>query len=182
ALRALGLKPTVWHINEGHAAFLVLERIRGLMKEGLDRASAMEAVAANTIFTTHTAVAAGHDHFQPEKVDRYFHRYNAELRLSRDELLALGRTPSSNDFNMTALAARGSRFMNGVSRIHGDVSSLLLAELWPEVPEQENPISYVTNGVHAQSFLAPEMADVFERYMGSGWNRRLGQPGALDGL
>ena len=81
---------------------------------------------------------------------------------------------------MTALAARGSRFMNGVSRIHGDVSALILADLWPEVPEEENPISYVTNGVHAPSFVAPEMAESFERFVGSGWSHRLGQPGALD--
>jgi glycogen phosphorylase len=132
------------------------------------------------IFTTHTAVAAGHDHFANEKMDRYFHRYCAELNLPREQLLALGRTPKTNDFNMTALAARGSRFMNGVSRIHGDVSALILSDLWPEVPEQENPITYVTNGVHAPSFLAPEMADIFDRFIGSGWNQRLHQPGSLD--
>src|SRR5688572_5393546 len=83
---------------------------------------------------------------------------------------------------MTALAARGSRFMNGVSRIHGDVSALILGDMWPEVPEEENPISYVTNGVHAPSFLAPEMADAIERFIGSGWNHRLDRPGALDAI
>jgi starch phosphorylase len=182
ALRALGIEPAAWHINEGHAAFLVLERMRGLMRGGLDLDTALEAVAANTVFTTHTAVAAGHDHFVPEKMDRYFHRFCQELGLARDGLLALGRTPKSGEFNMTALAARGSRFMNGVSRIHGDVSALILGELWPEVPEEENPISYVTNGVHAPSFLAPEMAEAFERFIGSGWNSRLDQPGILDGV
>ena len=182
ALEALGIKPTAWHMNEGHAAFLVLERMRALIKQGLDRDAALEAVASNTIFTTHTAVAAGHDHFQSEKMDRYFHRYCSELGMPRDQLLALGRAPSSNDFNMTALAARGSRFMNGVSRIHGDVSALILSELWPEVPEQENPISYVTNGVHVPSFLAPEMMEAFERLLGSGWNHRMAQPGVLDAI
>jgi starch phosphorylase len=181
-LEALGLKPTVWHINEGHAAFLVLERMRSLMKRGLDREGALEAVAANTIFTTHTAVAAGHDHFAPEKMERYFHRYCQDLALPREQFLGLGRTPKSHDFNMTALAARGSRFMNGVSRIHGDVSALILGDMWPEVPEEENPISYVTNGVHAPSFLAPEMADAIERFIGSGWKERLDQPGALDAI
>src|SRR5688572_30861727 len=83
---------------------------------------------------------------------------------------------------MTALAARGSRFMNGVSRIHGDVSALILGDMWPEVPEEENPVSYVTNGVHAPSFLAPEMADAIERFIGSGWKERLDQPGALDAI
>lgn len=182
ALEALGIKPTAWHMNEGHAAFLVLERMRALMKEGLDPETALEAVASNTVFTTHTAVAAGHDHFAPEKMERYFHRYAQELGLTREQLLALGRSPKSNDFNMTALAARGSRFMNGVSRIHGDVSALILGDLWPEVPEEENPVSYVTNGVHAPSFLAPEMADAFERFIGSGWRSRLAHPGALDGV
>ncbi len=181
-LEALGIKPTAWHMNEGHAAFLVLERMRALMKQGLDLDTALEAVAANTVFTTHTAVAAGHDHFQTEKMDRYFHRYCAELGLPRESLMSLGRTPKSSDFNMTALAARGSRFMNGVSRIHGDVSALIMGELWPEVPEQENPISYVTNGVHVGSFLAPELADAFERFIGSGWNSNLATPGTLDGI
>ena len=179
ALEALGIKPTVWHMNEGHAAFLVLERMRALMRTGLDLDSAIEAVSSNMIFTTHTAVAAGHDHFQPEKMDRYFHRYCTELGMPREQLLALGRTPRHHDFNMTALAARGSRFMNGVSRIHGDVSALILGDLWPEVPEQENPITYVTNGVHAPSFLAPEMADIFDRFIGSGWNQHLDDPASL---
>ena len=128
------------------------------------------------------AVAAGHDHFVPEKMERYFHRFCTELGLPRDQLMSLGRTPKSQDFNMTALAARGSRFMNGVSRIHGDVSALIMGDLWPEVPEEENPITYVTNGVHVASFLAPEMADAFERYIGSGWNSRLGEPGVLEGM
>jgi starch phosphorylase len=182
ALAAMDIKPTVWHINEGHAAFLVLERMRGLMREGLDVQSAMEAVAANTIFTTHTAVAAGHDHFAPEKMDRYFVRYCQEVGLDRKQFLELGQTPKSGDFNMTALAARGSRFINGVSRIHGDVSSLILADLWPEVPEEENPISYVTNGVHVPSFMAPEWADVFDRVLGSGWHRHMDDPALLEGI
>jgi glycogen phosphorylase len=182
ALQAMGIKPTAFHMNEGHAAFLVLERMRMLMGEGLDFEAALEAVAANTVFTTHTAVAAGHDHFAPEKMERYFHRYIAELGITREQLLSLGRTPKSHDFDMTALAARGSRFMNGVSRIHGDVSALIMGELWPEVPEDENPITYITNGVHAPSFLAPEWADAFGRFIGSGWNRRLDQPGTLDGV
>ena len=180
ALRALGIKPTTWHINEGHAAFLVLERMRGLIKEGLDFATALEAVAGNTIFTTHTAVAAGHDHFQPEMVTRYFSRFCRELAVDPETMLALGRTPRSNDFNMTALAARGSRYQNGVSRIHGDVSALILGELWPEVPEEENPVSYITNGVHVPSFLAPEWVDAFDRFLGSGWSRHLGDAAALE--
>ena len=180
ALAAMGIKPTAWHMNEGHAAFLILERMRVLMREGLDLPAALESVAANSIFTTHTAVAAGHDHFGPETMQRYFSRFCRELGITMEELLALGRTPKSHDFNMTALAARGSRFQNGVSRIHGDVSALILADLWPEVPEQENPVMYVTNGVHAPSFLAPEWADAFDKFIGSGWQRHMEDPGALD--
>ena len=182
ALAALGIEPTAWHINEGHAAFLILERVRMMMKKGLDLATAMEAVASNTVFTTHTAVAAGHDHFQPEKMDRYFARYYQGLGIDRNEFMALGRTPSSNDFNMTALAARGSRFINGVSRIHGDVSALILGELWPEVPEQENPVTDVTNGVHVPSFLAAEWAEAFDQFVGSGWQRRMDEPASLDAI
>jgi starch phosphorylase len=181
ALRALGIKPTTWHINEGHAAFLVLERVRALMTDmGLDLPTAVEAVAANTIFTTHTAVAAGHDHFNPDMVAGYFSRFLRELNVDREALLALGRTPRNGDFNMTALAARGARYVNGVSRIHGDVSALILGDLWPEVPEQENPVTHITNGVHFPSFLAPEWADAFDRFFGSGWSRHLQDPGALE--
>jgi starch phosphorylase len=113
-------------------------------------------------------------------VTRYFSRFASELGLSREDLLALGRTTNRDDFNMTALAARGSRFQNGVSRIHGDVSALILEDLWPEVPEQENPVMYVTNGVHVPTFLAPEWAEAFDRFLGSGWNRRLDDPHAMD--
>ncbi len=180
ALRVLGLKPTTWHINEGHAAFLVLERMRGFVKEGLDLPAALEAVAANTIFTTHTAVAAGHDHFTPDMMRRYFTHFCRDLGTDPETLLQLGRTPRSGDFNMTALAARGSSFVNGVSRIHGDVSAMILEELWPEVPEQENPVTYITNGVHVPSFLAPEWAEAFDRFLGSEWSRHFDDPGALE--
>src|SRR5258706_2196904 len=101
ALAALGIKPTAWHINEGHAAFLVLERVRGLMREGLDLAGAMEAVATSTIFTTHTAVEAGHDHFAPEKIETYFSRYFKEVKIDCAELLALRRTPQDESFHQT---------------------------------------------------------------------------------
>jgi len=132
-LAAMDLKPTVWHINEGHAAFLVLERIRNAMREGLDYPAALEAVAASTVFTTHTPVAAGHDQFSADMIESYFGEYCRELKITFDQLLALGRTPTSADFNMTALAVRGSRIHNGVSRIHGGVSANLLRELWPQI-------------------------------------------------
>ena len=174
ALQELGLRPTVWHINEGHAAFLVLERIRQkINEEGLDFASALECVAVNTVFTTHTPVPAGHDHFHEDMVHAYFEQYYPELKLKRGEFLALGHTQDSHDFNMTALAIRGSRFNNGVSRIHGDVSSAICGNMWPEIEHRENPMTYITNGVHAATFLASEWIEVFERHLGLEWNARM---------
>lgn len=172
ALGALGLKPTVWHINEGHAAFLVLERTRAHVKQGLDFATALEAVAVNTVFTTHTPVAAGHDHFAEEMIVEYFKAYCGDLNLEPERLLALGRTPFNTDFNMTALAVRGSRHHNGVSRIHGRVSAEMLKDLWPQVPANENPVTYVTNGVHTPTFVAPEWNAIFERFMAFDWGTR----------
>ncbi len=172
-LAALGLTPTVWHINEGHAAFLVIERMRGLVKQGLDYHAALEAVAANTVFTTHTPVPAGHDHFSPDMILTYFERHAAELGVRPDQLLALGRVSEHGDFNMTALAIRGSRFQNGVSRIHGNVSAEICADMWPGIEAEENPLTYITNGVHVPTFLAQEWHEVFERYLGFGWAHRL---------
>jgi len=174
ALRELGLRPTVWHINEGHAAFLVLERIREkITDEGMDFDSALECVAANTIFTTHTPVPAGHDHFSEGMMHAYFGHYYPEIKLNSDEFLALGRTKNSPDFNMTALAIRGTRFNNGVSRIHGDVSANICGDMWPQIERDENPMTYVTNGVHAPTFLATEWIEVLERHLGSEWSARM---------
>jgi starch phosphorylase len=176
ALAAAGLKPTVWHINEGHAAFLILERLRQSVKEGLSFDAALEAVASSTAFTTHTAVAAGHDRFPDDMVAAYFDAWCRELGIGRHALLALGRNGAEGEFDMTALAVRGSRWHNGVSRIHGGVSSRQLAGLWPQVPPEENPVIHVTNGVHAPTFLAPEWADVFDRTLGETWLHHLHDP------
>jgi starch phosphorylase len=178
AVAALGLRPTVWHLNEGHPAFVILERMRALMDRsgpGLDLDAAIEAVAANTVFTTHTAVAAGHDHFSDITAGPYLKRYAEELGLDPQRLAAIGRPPAGGDFNMTALAVRGSRFQNGVSRIHGGVSAQMLRDHWPQVPAEENPVTYVTNGVHIPTFLAPEWAEVFDRFVGEGWIGKLAE-------
>ena len=172
ALAAIGHKPTVWHINEGHAAFLVLERVRVMMHEGLSLEAAVEAVASNTVFTTHTPVPAGHDHFPEAAVLPYL-----KACFGDTDLAALGRPPAGGDFNMTALAIRGSRYQNGVSRIHGGVSAKLLQDYWPQVDADENPVGYVTNGVHVATFLAPEWGEVLDRFLGVGWMHRLGHPG-----
>ena len=173
ALNEMKLTPTVWHINEGHAAFLVIERMRQLTLQGLHFAAALEAVAANTVFTTHTAVPAGHDHFSEETIRRYFEGWCRDLKIDCDELVDLGRAPDSPDFNMTALAVRGSRFQNGVSRIHGGGSSRICAGLWPQIDPDENPVDYVTNGVHVPTFLADEWYELFDRRLGHGWRQRL---------
>jgi glycogen phosphorylase len=173
ALAAAGVKPTVWHINEGHAAFLILERIRGAMAAGPDFRTAVEAVAASTVFTTHTAVPAGHDYFAEDVIGTYFEGLCRERGIAAEDILALGRMPGSHEFNMTALAVRGSRHHNGVSRIHGGVSSHMLEALWPQVPPEENPVDHVTNAVHVPSFLAPEWVDVFDRTLGPDWAQRL---------
>ena len=182
ALNALGLAPTVWHINEGHAAFLVLERIRNLVNQGMSFAAALEAAAVNTVFTTHTAVPAGHDHFADDMVMHYFSAFCQSVGLDRDGLLGMGRVGHSSDFNMTALALRGSRFHNGVSRIHGEVSSRICGEMWPQVTEAENPVDYVTNAVHAPTFLATDWHETFDRHIGLGWQQRLTDQSCWNGV
>jgi glycogen phosphorylase len=160
ALRELGLRPTVWHINEGHAAFQLLERCAYRMREGLDFASAMELVAAGTVFTTHTPVPAGHDIFDHHLVQKYLAPMSEVLGLEFDQLYALGG--NGGGFNMTSLALRCSRFHNGVSRIHGGVASEMEQGIWPQIPHRENPIRHVTNGVHLQTFLARDWISLFD--------------------
>ena len=178
ALQELGIKPSVWHINEGHAAFLILERARQLVTgHALDFASALEVVAANTVFTTHTPVPAGHDHFAEGMIKEYFQHFCLDLKISAADIMSLGLTPESPEFNMTALAIRGSRHQNGVSRIHGKVSSRICSTLWPELLPEENPMSHVTNGVHVATFLAQEWADLFDNVFGYEWRHRMSDPG-----
>ena len=176
ALAAMEVNPTVWHINEGHAAFLILERVRAAAAGGMELEAALEAAASSTVFTTHTPVPAGHDHFSDNTVLPYLKSAFAELG-GQERVAALGRPPHGGDFNMTALAIRGSRYHNGVSRIHGGVSARLLKDFWPQVSAEENPLDYVTNGVHVTTFLAPEWAELLERFLGVGWMHRLGYPG-----
>jgi starch phosphorylase len=177
AKRAMGLEPTVWHINEGHAAFQVLERCRELVAKGLNFSAAIEAVAANTVFTTHTPVPAGHDIFDHRLMEFYFSEYISELGISMHDFLSLGNSPvNSHGFNMTALALRGSRFHNGVSRIHGRMASEMERYIWPQIEPDENPIRYVTNGVHVPTFLANEWVNMFDLQFGGGWRTELLNP------
>jgi starch phosphorylase len=182
ALAEMGIKPTVWHINEGHAAFLILERMRDLIRAGLDFPGALEAVACNTVFTTHTPVPAGHDHFANDMIRRYFEECCHDLGCDIQGLVELGRIDHEPEFNMTALAIRGSRFQNGVSRIHGTVSSNICKDLWPQVEPAENPIGYVTNGVHVPTFLSDLWHDTFDRVLGPAWRQRLTDPECWAGI
>ncbi|HKQ31147.1 MAG TPA: alpha-glucan family phosphorylase [Burkholderiales bacterium] len=174
AVNAVGLKPTVWHCNEGHPAFMILERCRELVASGVTFDAALEAVAGNTVFTMHTPVAAGHDIFDNSLMAGYFNEFVKQLGISPEQFLALGSSPSSEGgFNMTALGLRGSRFRNGVSRIHGGVAASMSSYQWPQIPPEENPVGYVTNGVHVPTFLAREWVNLFDTRVGTGWHNEL---------
>ncbi|GMU70115.1 MAG: glycogen phosphorylase [Steroidobacteraceae bacterium] len=174
ALRMLGLEPAVWHINEGHAAFLILERIREEVARGVPADVALEAVAAQCAFTTHTPVAAGHDRFTHHLVREQFGAYLDALGWPAAQVLALGRAPDAPDeFNMTWLALNGARHVNGVSRVHRHVSAELYARRWPELTTDENPVGFVTNGVHVPTFLHQSWAEFFDRHLPSDWQQRL---------
>ncbi len=180
ALRALGIKPSVYHMNEGHAAFLGMERIRQLMADdGVEYYPALQVTAASSVFTTHTPVPAGNDAFSADLMHRYFEKYVGELKISFEEFLKFGRTwnhTPDDPFSMTILALRMSRRANGVSAKHGDVSRKMWTSVWPYAPVQEVPITSVTNGIHLHTWLAPEMRDLYEKYFGAGWQDRISDP------
>lgn len=174
ALRALGLAPAVWHLNEGHAAFLILELLREQIASGLDVAIALEAVASRCVFTTHTPVAAGHDAFSDALLAQHLGEFASRLGMPLERLLELGRAPRvPGAFNMTRLALNGARRVNGVSRIHGFVSAQLCADQWPEVRPEENPVGFVTNGVHVPTFLHQCWAAFFDERLGPDWREQL---------
>jgi len=179
-LKALGFSPKVCHMNEGHSAFLSLERIRLLMAEkGASFADAREAVTCSNVFTTHTPVPAGNDVFEPWLIDKYFAAFWAQLGLSRDEFLALGRQePGNKDepMNLTVMALRLSAHRNGVSRLHGQVSRKLWSNVWRGAPLDEVPIGQITNGVHAPSWISHDMATLYDRYLSPGWGEKPGDP------
>jgi glycogen phosphorylase len=176
ALRALDREPTVCHMNEGHSAFAALERARVLVEEkGFDFAAAIEAVKAGTVFTTHTPVPAGNDAFPPHMIDQYLGDYMKSLKLDRNGFVAIGREHPNNEgenFSMTVLALRTANVSNGVSKLHGRVSRRMWKNLYPELPESEIPITSITNGVHTQTWVAPEIAALFDRYLGHAWQDR----------
>jgi starch phosphorylase len=182
-LTALGIKPDVCHLNEGHAAFAVLERARSLMQEiGQPFEVALAATRAGNLFTTHTAVAAGFDRYSPALIERYFSNYATEkLGISLYDLMALGRQnpdDASEDFNMAYLAIRGSGSVNGVSRLHGQVSRHLFEPLFPHWPAEEAPIGYVTNGVHMPTWDSAAADELWTKACGK--DRWLGKSETLE--
>ena len=154
ALQALGVEPTVFHVNEGHSAFLAIERARRLVKQGLSADEALEQVRRTTVFTTHTPVPAGNEVFDPKLVRRYVGGLAGEAGLTVDRLLALGHSDEGDGFGLTPLALRLSAYSNGVSELHGEVAREMWASLWPG---EQSPIEHVTNGVHLGTWLAPEL-------------------------
>ncbi len=173
ALIAMGVEPTICHMNEGHAAFVSLERIRVLMEANkIPFSVAAEAVKAGTCFTTHTPVPAGNDAFPPAMIDQYFSDYMGKLGIERRDFFSLGRIHPDHveePFSMTVLAIKLANTSNGVSALHGEVSRKMWNGVWPTLPEGEVPISSITNGVHTQSWLAPDLGLLFDRYIGVHW-------------
>ena len=170
ALAVLGIEPAACHMNEGHSAFMAVERTRQIMERyGLNRQEAWETVWATTAFTTHTPVPAGNERFHPDMVRHYLEPYLQPMSFSWEEFVALGREDPGNegeDFCLTVLALNHAAHANGVSRLHGRISRRLWQKMWPDLPEDEVPISSITNGIHTRSWLSHDMADLLDRYLG----------------
>ncbi len=177
ALRNLGYNPSVWHLNEGHSAFLNLERVREMIASGHSFEEAQQQICASSIFTTHTPVAAGNDEFPEWLIDKYFSSLIPELELDREQFFSLGRNPNpwGSTFSMPVLAMRMAQHRNGVSELHGQVAREMWHHLWPELHVDDVPITYITNGVHSGSWLARRLRNLFDQYMGENWMEDLDQ-------
>lgn len=178
ALRALGYNPAVWHMNEGHSAFMALERLRELVAAGRSFDEAVGRVKRSTVFTTHTPVPAGHDEFPLWLIDKHFSAFWPQLGLSREAFLDLARhhQPWGETFSMAILALRLSSARNGVSALHGEVARKMWAFVWPERSEEDVPITHITNGIHTGTWIARRMDEVYKRYLGPGWLDRVDDP------
>ncbi len=180
ALECLNLTPAAFHMNEGHAAFLSLERVRrAMIAANLSFSEALQTTRVSNVFTTHTPVPAGHDRFPTQVMDKYFKHYYPQLGLTLEQFMGLGRTnpaDTNEQFCMTTLALRLSAWRNGVSKLHGKVSRKMWEQMWPQVPEEEVPIGSVTNGVHVGSFISNELAELFDRYLSAAWRSEAGDP------
>ncbi len=180
ALHALGITPGVYHLNEGHSAFAVLEVIRERMHDdGMSFDDALREVSQHTVFTTHTPVPAGHDRFHADLVEEHLGPLRDQLGISREQLLGLGRVEPQNDgepFCMTVLGLKLSRRANAVSALHGHITRRMWAHLWPWRVEEEIPIGHITNGVHIPSWLAHQMHQLYDRHFPADWVHRMGEP------
>ena len=181
ALKALGIRPTVCHMNEGHSAFLALERARMAMEEhGLNYREARQVTCAGNLFTTHTPVPAGFDLFDPGLMRKYFEVFASKLGIPFDHFLAFGRYSAvdpNEPFNMAVLASKHSSYTNGVSKLHGKVTRRMVSQVWKDFPEHEVPVSSVTNGINTLSWISREMTELLNRYLGPQW---LEDPSATD--
>ena len=179
ALKAMAASPAVWHLNEGHAAFVVLQRIRDLIERGESFDSALEEVRRTTVFTTHTPVPAGHDAFPFTLVETHLAGAWGTLGSYRDAFLALGHYDNGGGplFNMTALALRTAGTVNAVSEVHGKVTRDMWGPIWPEVPEESRPVKAITNGVHVPTWVSAEMTRLFDDHLGADWRDRHDEPG-----
>ncbi len=173
-LRAMGYDPAVWHLNEGHAAFVALQRIREQIEQGLTFEAALAEVKKNTVFTTHTPVPAGHDAFPFQLVEQHLAGCWGDLGGYRDEFMALGYYDNGTGplFNMTALALRSAGFTNAVSKLHRDVTNDMWGPIWPATAPADRPVTAITNGVHVPTWVSPVMASLFDRYLGTDWRER----------
>jgi len=181
-LRAVGLDPTAWHANEGHAAFMLIERLRELVAAGMPYTQAVAEVRARSIFTTHTPVPAGHDRFDTTEVVACSGPVWEELGITEAEFLGIGANPgdASAQFHMTAIALRLSGRVNGVAAKHGEVSRGLWRPLWPQLAPEQVPIGHVTNGVHLPTWMAGSMRQLLDRHLGEGWLELVDEPGFWD--
>lgn len=184
ALRTLGFNPDVWHMNEGHSAFMSLERIREMVLAGHPFEEAAETVRKANIFTTHTPVPAGSDEFPLWLIDKYFSNYWPQLGLDREQFINIARhnLPWGEHFSMPVLAIRMSAERNGVSKLHGEVSRKMWSYLFPGKSENEVPITHITNGVHTGTWLARRLHVLYERYLGHEWMDRLDDPELWNGI
>ncbi len=171
ALRALGITPTVWHLNEGHAAFVALQRIRELLEKGRSFHDALHEVRQSTVFTTHTPVPAGHDAFPFHLVEKHLAGSWGEIGQHRPDFLALGEYDNGggSQFNMTALALRTSAHINGVSALHGEVTRSMWRPMWPDTPADQLPIRSITNGVHVPTWMSGRVFELLDQHFGPGW-------------
>jgi starch phosphorylase len=186
ALKAMGITPSVLHLNEGHSGFAVLEAIRSRMQEeGLSFDQAIPRVSREVMFTTHTPVPAGHDRFDAGLMEEHLGPLRDAIGLSHDHLMSLGRENPDNhgeSFCMTVLGLKLSRRANAVSALHGEVSRAMWTSLYPGRSEEAVPIRHITNGVHVPTWLAPQMFRLYDRHLGTGWHEHSGEPEIWEGI